>query len=63
VKHGVTSVVACDIVGALAMSEIALVCDERVRTPVVDKFRSFALEKLARVRKSFHANRSDFSDE
>jgi DNA-binding transcriptional LysR family regulator len=58
VKHSVASVVACDIVGDLPMSEIALVCDKRVRTPVVDKFRSFALEKLARVRKSLYANRS-----
>jgi DNA-binding transcriptional LysR family regulator len=58
VKHGVASVVACDIVGDLPISEIALVCDKRVRTPVVRKFRSFALEKLARVRKSLHANRS-----
>ena len=63
VKHSVASVVACDIVGDLPMSEIALVCDERVRTPVVEKFRSFALEKLARARKSLFANRSDFSDE
>jgi hypothetical protein len=38
----------CDIVGDLPMSEIALVYDKRVRTPVVDNFRSFALEKLAR---------------
>ena len=63
VKHSVASVVACDIVGDLPMSEIALVCDKRVRTPVVDNFRSFALEKLARVRKSLHANRSDSRSE
>jgi DNA-binding transcriptional LysR family regulator len=62
-KHSVASVVACDIVGDLPMSEIALVCDKRGRTPVVNKFRSFALEKLARVRKSLDANRSDFSHE
>jgi DNA-binding transcriptional LysR family regulator len=48
VKHSVASVVTCDIVGDLPMSEIALVSDKRVRTPVVDYFRSFALEKLAR---------------
>ena len=63
VNHCVASVVACDIAGDLPMSEIALVCDERVRTPVAKQFRSFALEKLARVRKSLHANRSDFSDQ
>jgi DNA-binding transcriptional LysR family regulator len=57
VKHSVASVVACDIVGDLPMSEIALVCDKRVRTPFVDKFRSFTLEKLARVRKSLYSNR------
>lgn len=45
-KHRVASVVACDIVGNLPMSEIALVCDKRVRTPVADKFRSFALKSL-----------------
>jgi DNA-binding transcriptional LysR family regulator len=58
VKHSVGSVVACDIVGDLPMSEIALVCDKRVHTPVVDKFRSFALEKLARVQDPLYANRS-----
>ena len=46
VKHSVASAVACDIAGDLPMSEIALVCDERVRTPVVDKLRSFALKSL-----------------
>jgi DNA-binding transcriptional LysR family regulator len=48
VRHSVASVVTCDIVGDLPMSEIALVSDKRVRTPVVDNFRSFALEKLIR---------------
>ena len=48
VKHSVESVATCDLVGDLPMSEIALVSDKRVRTPVVDSFRSFALEKLAR---------------
>jgi DNA-binding transcriptional LysR family regulator len=45
VKHSAASVVACGLVGDLPMSEIALVCDKRVRTPVVDNFRSFALTK------------------
>jgi DNA-binding transcriptional LysR family regulator len=49
-KHYVASVVACDIVGDLPMSEIALVCDKRVRTPVVDNFRSFALKSLGHSR-------------
>ena len=58
VKHSVASVVACDIVGDLPMSEIALVCDKRVRTPVVDKFRSFALKGLGHSRTALSANRS-----
>ena len=45
VKHSVASVVTCDIVGDLPMSEIALVSDKRVRTPVLDNFRAFTLEK------------------
>jgi DNA-binding transcriptional LysR family regulator len=58
VKYCVASVVACDIVGDLPMSEIALVCDKRVRTPVVDNFRSFALKSLGRSRSALYANRS-----
>lgn len=45
-EQRVASVVVCDIVGDLPMSEIALVCQKRARTPVVDKFRSFALKSL-----------------
>ena len=58
VKHSVASVVACDILGDLPMSEIALVCDERVRAPIVDKFRSFALKSLGHSRTALYANRS-----
>jgi DNA-binding transcriptional LysR family regulator len=50
VKYCVASVVACDIVGELPMSEIALVCDKRVRPPAVDNFRSFVLKNLGRTR-------------
>lgn len=57
-KHSLASVVACDIVGDLPMSEIALVCDKRVRTPVVDNFRSFALKSLGHSRNALYANRS-----
>jgi DNA-binding transcriptional LysR family regulator len=46
VRHSVASVVACDIVGDVPWSEIALVCDRQVRGPVVDNFRSFALKEL-----------------
>jgi len=57
VKHSVASVVACDIVGDLPMSEIALVCDKRVRTPVVDNFRSFALKILSHSRNRLYDRR------
>jgi DNA-binding transcriptional LysR family regulator len=50
VKNSVASVVACDIAGHLPMSEIALVCDNRVRRPVVDNFRSFALKNMGHSR-------------
>jgi DNA-binding transcriptional LysR family regulator len=46
VRHSVASVVSCEIVGELPMSEIAIVCDKSVRVPVVDNFRSFALRSL-----------------
>jgi DNA-binding transcriptional LysR family regulator len=58
VKYCVASVVACDIVGDLPLSEIARVCDKRVRTSVVDNFRSFALGSLGRPRNAVYANRS-----
>jgi DNA-binding transcriptional LysR family regulator len=48
VRQSVASVVSCDIVDALPMSEIALACDKNLRTPVVDNFRSFALRSLGR---------------
>jgi DNA-binding transcriptional LysR family regulator len=56
VKHSVASVVACDIVDRIPMSEIGMAVRKGTRPPVVDNFRSFALEKLARTRKSLHAN-------
>ena len=56
VKHNVASVVACDIVDQIPMSEIGIAVSKRFRTPVVDNFRSFALEKLTRARKSPRAN-------
>jgi DNA-binding transcriptional LysR family regulator len=48
VRYCVASVVACEIIGDLPLSEIALVCDKRVRSPAVDNFRSFALKTLSR---------------
>jgi DNA-binding transcriptional LysR family regulator len=58
VKYCVASVVACDIVGDVPMSEIALVCDKRVHPPAVDNFRSFALRNLSHSRDTLNANRS-----
>ncbi len=58
VKHSVASVIACDIVDQIPMSEIAIVVSKRVRAAVVDNFRSFALEKLGRARNPMSANRS-----
>ena len=58
VKHSVASVVACNIVGNLPMSEIGLVCHKRVRTPVVETFRSFALKNLRHSRNALYVNRS-----
>ena len=58
VKHSVESVVICEIIGDLPMSEIALVCDNRVRTPVVDSFRSFALKHLGNSRNALDADRN-----
>ncbi len=58
VQHSVASVIACDILDKIPMSEIGIAVSERGRAPVVDKFRSFALEKLSRARKSSPASRS-----
>src|SRR5258706_516840 len=56
VKHSVAPVIACDIVDRIPMSEIGMAVRKGTRAPVVDNFRSFALEKLARAEKSLHAN-------
>jgi DNA-binding transcriptional LysR family regulator len=58
VKHSVASVVACDILDRIPMSEIGMAVRKGIRAPVVDNFRSFALKKLGRARNSLHANRS-----
>src|ERR1700733_2310670 len=58
VKHSVASVVACEILDRIPMSEIAMAVSQRFRTAVVDNFRSFALKKLARARKSLRAEES-----
>jgi DNA-binding transcriptional LysR family regulator len=43
VKHSVASLVACDIVDRIPMSEIGMAVRKGTRAPVVDNFRSFAL--------------------
>ncbi len=58
VKHSVASVVACDILDRIPMSEIGMAVRKGTRAPVVDNFRSFALTKLGQARKSLNANRS-----
>ncbi len=46
VRHSVASVVACEILDRIPMSEIGIAVSKRFRTAVVDNFRSFSLEKL-----------------
>jgi DNA-binding transcriptional LysR family regulator len=52
VEHSVASVIACDIVDKIPISEIGIAVSKRVRAAVVDNFRSFALKKLGRARNS-----------
>jgi DNA-binding transcriptional LysR family regulator len=58
VKHSVASVVACDIVDRIPMSEIGMAVRKGTRAPVVDNFRSFALKSLGHSRNASYANRS-----
>jgi DNA-binding transcriptional LysR family regulator len=58
VKHSVASVVACEILDRIPMSEIGIAVSKRFRAAVVDNFRSFALTKLGRARKSLRAGES-----
>jgi DNA-binding transcriptional LysR family regulator len=58
VKHSAASVVACNIVDRIPMSELGMVVRKGTQARVVDNFRSFALEKLGRARNSSHANPS-----
>jgi DNA-binding transcriptional LysR family regulator len=46
VKHSVASVVACEILDQIPMSEIGIAVSKRFRAAVVDNFRSFALKSL-----------------
>jgi DNA-binding transcriptional LysR family regulator len=58
VKHSVASVVACEILDRIPMVEIAIAVSKRLRTAVVDNFRSFALKTLGHSRSALYANRS-----
>jgi DNA-binding transcriptional LysR family regulator len=57
VKHSVASVVACEILDRIPMSEIGIAVSKRFRTAVVDNFRSLALKELAPGRTSLRGNR------
>jgi DNA-binding transcriptional LysR family regulator len=50
VKHSVASVVACDILDRIPMSEIGMAVRNGTRAPVIDNFRSFALKTLGHSR-------------
>jgi DNA-binding transcriptional LysR family regulator len=52
VKHSVGSVVACNIIDRIPMSEIGIAVRKGSRPAVVENFRTFALERLGRSRKS-----------
>ena len=58
VKHSVASVVACNILDRIPMSEIGMAVRKGTRAPVVDNFRSFALKNLGRSRHALYAKRS-----
>jgi DNA-binding transcriptional LysR family regulator len=49
VEHRAASVIACNIVDKIPMSEIGIAVSKRVQAAVVDNFRSFALRKLGRA--------------
>ena len=57
VKRSVASVVACEIADKIPMSEIGIAVRKGNRAPVVDNFRSLALEKLSHARSVLFANR------
>jgi DNA-binding transcriptional LysR family regulator len=53
VKHSVASVIACEILDPIPMSEIGIAVSKRFRAAVVDNFRSFALKNLGHSRSAF----------
>jgi DNA-binding transcriptional LysR family regulator len=58
VKHSVASVVACEILDPIPMSEIGMAVRKGTQARVVDNFRSSALKNLGQSRTALHANRS-----
>jgi DNA-binding transcriptional LysR family regulator len=58
VKRSVASVVACDILDRIPMSEIGMAVRKGTQAPVVDNFRSFALKSLGHSRNASYVNRS-----
>jgi DNA-binding transcriptional LysR family regulator len=58
VKHSVASVIACEILDQIPMSEIGIAVSKRFRAAVVDNFRSFALRNLGYSRNALYADRS-----
>jgi len=50
VKHSVASVVACEILDRIPMSEVGMAVTKQFRAAVVDNFRSFALKTLGHSR-------------
>jgi DNA-binding transcriptional LysR family regulator len=57
-RHSVASVIACNIVDRIPMAEIGIAVSKGIRPAVVEKFRTFALEKLRRSRKFVRADES-----
>jgi DNA-binding transcriptional LysR family regulator len=57
VKHSGASVVACEIAGKVAMSEIAIAVNKGNRAAAVGNFRALALKELGRGRISLAGNR------
>jgi DNA-binding transcriptional LysR family regulator len=58
VKHSVASVVGCEILDRMPMSEIGLAVSKRFRAAPVDNFRSFALKHLGHSKNALYADRS-----
>ena len=56
VKHSAASIVACNILDRIPMSEIGMAVRKGARPPIVDNFRSFALRTLGHSRSALSAD-------